>query len=437
LDTTVATWTKGATLYYPNWRHATPGTAFDFWNYDPQGKGWYVYGEGTVSKDGKSVVPDPGVEIYEFTGAMVGSPAEAPPWFGNGPNVADPIDLSTGLFVYNHTDLVLPDTIPLQFTRTYRTDDTTSRPFGIGFTDSYEMFMVGDTFPYTYQELILPNGSRIHFDGISPASTEGTYTQAVYENFSSQTSWYGAILAWDTSFPGATWSITTKDGTKYFFPDSYRSTNPAGSALLGIRDRHGNTLTVNRDSSGAVTQILSPGGRYINFTNDIYHRITSATDNSGRTVGYTYNDFDELSTVTDPDGGVTTYTYGSGDNMASIEDPRGITYLTNQYDTNGRVIKQTLADGSTYQFAWTLTSNTAETFTEVGEQPPGSNGSSAAILAFRACTSCMEGYLPLVSQVIVTDQLGNARKVQFGSTGYMTSDTRAYGTTIQQITTYH
>jgi YD repeat-containing protein len=122
--------------------------------------------------------------------------------------------------------------------------------------------------------------------------------------------------------------------------------------------------------------------------------------------------------------------------MLTIEDPRGTTYLTNQYDTNGRVTKQTLADGNTYQFAWTATSNTAESFTESGQITPGLNGLPGSILAFRACTSCIEGYLPLISQVDVTDQRGNIRRVQFGSTGYRTSDAHAYGTSIQQTTTY-
>jgi len=110
--------------------------------------------------------------------------------------------------------------------------------------------------------------------------------------------------------------------------------------------------------------------------------------------------------------------------------------LTNEYDSNGRVIKQTFADGNTYQYVWTTTLNTGQSFTESGEEPPGSNGLPGSILTFRACTSCNEGYLPLISQVNVTDQRGNVRQVQFGSTGYMTSDAHAYGTSIQQTTTY-
>ena len=64
----------GAQLYYPNTYNSSAGTRFDFWNYDPDQKGWYVYGHGTVSADRSQIIPDTGVEIYEFTGAMVANP---------------------------------------------------------------------------------------------------------------------------------------------------------------------------------------------------------------------------------------------------------------------------------------------------------------------------------------------------------------------------
>ena len=43
----------------------------DFWNYDPSDKGWYIYGKGSVSANGKQVIPDPDVRVWEFTGAMI------------------------------------------------------------------------------------------------------------------------------------------------------------------------------------------------------------------------------------------------------------------------------------------------------------------------------------------------------------------------------
>jgi hypothetical protein len=99
LDVRDTTGPKGARLYYPNTYNYPPGNAYAFWNYDPDQKGWYVYGEGKVSSDRSQVIPNPGVVIYEFTGAMVANPRNAP---NSGPvpqplnSGGDPVDLGTG-----------------------------------------------------------------------------------------------------------------------------------------------------------------------------------------------------------------------------------------------------------------------------------------------------------------------------------------------------
>ncbi len=53
----------------------------------------------------------------------------------------------------------------------------------------------------------------------------------------------------------------------------------------------------------------------------------------------------------------TEYTYDASHRMPTLKDPRGITYLTNAYDSNGRVITQTQADGTAYQSAYTVNVN--------------------------------------------------------------------------------
>jgi len=45
---------------------------------------------------------------------------------------------------------------------------------------------------------------------------------------------------------------------------------------------------------------------------------------------------------------VTAFAYNSNDQVTTITDPRGTVYLTNQYDSSGRVTQQTQADGNTF-----------------------------------------------------------------------------------------
>ena len=436
---------KGARLFYPNAGHLAPGIPFAFWNYSADQNGWYVYGQGEVNATGSTIVPDPGVVIYEFSGAMVGSGSAGPDTgnpAGDPSDDGDPVKLSSGLFVYTKTDLVLPDVIPLSLTRTYRQNDSWSRPFGIGTSDPYEMFIGGngDSFGGTpYVDLVLPDGSRIHFTGVGPGPNYTSYLSSA-----AGTPWYGAIISSASAMinpnnyplPGL-WHLQTKDGTIYSFPESDGLIIPACQALVGITDRYGNQVTITRSARPACTisKISSPNGRYITFTYDSSNRITSATDNIGRVVQYTYDGSGRLATVTDANNGLWTYAYDSSNRMLTITDPRQITYLTNQYDAVGRVILQTQADGSTYQFAWTPTANT--TNAHFGSVSGGGSGPAPySVSAFRLCSACSEGFLPLVAQVDVTDPNGNVRRVVFNPQGYTTTDTRALGKPEQETTTY-
>jgi RHS repeat-associated protein len=425
---------EGARLFYPNSHNAAPGTQFNFWNYDAQQKGWYVYGVGTVSVNGKQIVPGPGVEIYEFTGAMVGSgaaekalgPTAYPP-----PRAGEPVDLSSGLFVYTKTDLVLPDVIPLILQRTYTSNDSLSRTFGIGAMQDYDIFISGNTNPYTYQELMLPDGARLYFQNY--AADGGTsLPDADFVHTASQTIWYGATITWNNA-TGSGWVLTRRDGMKYFFPEALGASNPGLMAVTGIQDRYGNTVEIDRDAVGNITKVSSPNGRYISFQHDTTNRVTQAQDNLGRIMSYVYDSTGRLSTVTDANNGVTTFTYDSNNNMLTIKDPRGIVYLTNQYDGNERVSQQTLGDGGIYKFAWTSGTSSVLGFAESGSLPTG--GSASAVIGFRTGTGT-EGYLPLVSEVQVTDPRGVVRDVKFNSTGQMTSNTYALGKPEQQAFIY-
>ncbi len=399
---------QGARLFYPNSYKYPPGAVSNFYNYDADAKGWYVYGQGRVSPDRSQVVPNPGVVVYEFTGAMVSNPNNAPPPPGHDRR-GEPVDLLTGLFVYSKTDLVLPDVIPLVLTRAYRPNDYISRAFGIGTNHNYDIFMVGDNnlgpFPegYTYQDLILPDGGRIHFTRTSPCSVNGycSFGDAVYTATSTTTDFYGATIRWGGTAPGAAWTLTKKDGTVYQFPDSDNSTVPQAAAPIAMNDRYGNAVTFTRDFFHNLTQIMSPNGRYIQFTYDSSNRITQAQDNFGRTVQYAYDPSGRLSTVTDANNGSWTYTYDSNNNMLTIKDARQIIYLTNYYDANNRVYKQVQADNSTYLFSYTL----------------NQNGN--------------------VTQTNVTDPRGNVEQVAFNADGYMASDTFAVGKPVQEVITYN
>src|SRR5207244_8984999 len=98
-----------------------------------------------------------------------------------------------------------------------------------------------------------------------------------------------------------------------------------------------------------------------------------------------------ICTVTDPAGGVTRYTYDASNRILSITDPRNITFITNEYDPNGRVVRQTQADRGVWSFAYTPVNR--------------------------------------IPQTTVTDPRGNQTTYTFNSQGFMLSRTDALGET--------
>jgi RHS repeat-associated protein len=385
---------SGAWLVYPNYGHAEPGQALQFFHYDPEEKDWYVYGVGTVARNGAQVVPDAKTRLYEFTGAMLqtGDPVPGGGWTPGGPGWADPVDPSTGVFVLHKTDLYLADVIPIALTRTYNSADSAMRPFGRGMSHLYAMFLWSAQ-QWQQADLILPEGGRVHFVRTSAGTS---WVDAVFVHQETQTTsatptnWYKSVLSWN----GNGWNLQLTDGTVFVFGEN--------APLQRIRDRYGNTLTITRTNgqSGNITRVTSPNGRWIAFTYDAGNRVTQATDNIGRTVRYAYDAAGNLADVTDAENHVTAYTWTASNQLATITDPRNITFLRNTY-TNGRVSAQSSGDGTaTTQFAYTV----------------GGSGN--------------------IVQTDITDPRGNRESLLFNSDHYIVSDGQAVGLPEQRTHTF-
>jgi YD repeat-containing protein len=378
---------KGARIIYPNYTHLPAGAHVPFWNYDADHRGWYVYGHGTVSPDGKQVIPDAGVRVWELTGAMIsGSPTPPGGWPHSSASGGDPVDLDTGLFNYHKTDLVLPDTIPIVIERSYRQGDTNSYSFGGGMASLYDMRLWSEN-NYHEADLILPNGTRVHYVRIS----EGTgYKEAEYKSTSTPGMFYASILRWNELESG--WDLTLTNGLTYVFGDF--------APLQAIRDRFGDQLTITREhvQTGNITQITSPHGRWVTFFYDANNRVTEIKDNGGQTLKYAYTTGGDLEKVTDAAERVTKYEYDGSGNMTAITDGRGNKYLENKYDANDRVYKQIAVDSGTYEFSYTLNSESK------------------------------------VESTTVTDPRENKRKVTFNADGYSTGETLGLGTSLEATT---
>jgi RHS repeat-associated protein len=391
--------TKSIRVIYPNYQRLPAGTRADFWNYDPA-QGWQIYGRGTVSANGKQVIPDPNVGFRQIISFGMGlSKDSTPP--PKGPPIngcvrgGDPVDCATGLFLQTETDLAIRDTIPITVTRTYRQNDPTSRSFGIGTNLSYNMSLYTASTAAIPPEvdLILSDGSRVPY-----LFNSGTaLSNSVWMHTGTPSIFYGSTLAAFRNGSSEGFKITLLDQTILQFG----SDPPNG--ILSITDRNGNSLTfttANPHTGGNITRVTSPSGRFVQFNYDTSNRITRATDNIGRAAVYGYDGAGRLYSVTDPDGYTEYFAYDSVDRMTTVTDKRGNTQVTNTYDQNSRVTQQVLADGAVWQFAYNLA-------------PDGSGN---------------------VTQTTTTDPRGIVRQDSFNSSGYLTQEIRAVGRPEQQIT---
>jgi RHS repeat-associated protein len=416
--------TRPARLVYPNYTAAPPGTTTNAWLYDPAEKGWYIYGHGRVSRDGKVIEMDREVGLYEFTasahsfgpdpgrgrgcpfcpGAGGGNPDARGGGSGSGKGAAgvgkpgseeaaDPVSLSTGIFVQAEEDLVVEDLNPISVLRVYRHTNANLEMFGHGWSSplNWYLWKPGDG---TKLNLVLPNGVQVEY-----VNTTGTgCCTGVYKHTSSPGVFYNSTMyVMQGTSSQLAWKLTLKDGRSYFFAAE-------GGGLISYTDRFGNKTTITRNQHSqsvidSITRITGPTGRWIAFTLNTDGTVAQMTDSIGRTYSYSYQS-GYLQSVTDPAGGVRQYSYDSNNRLRTITDETNNVIVTNDYDANGRVSQQTYANSGTMQFAYTLDVN--------GK----------------------------VTQTDVTDQRGNIRRVSFDSRGYITSSTYPVGTTEAQTTTF-
>ena len=114
--------------------------------------------------------------------------------------------------MYTKTDFIIPDTMPIDLTRTYRHARFSCRDL----SESVRVIhtrcsSVGTTWPYTFVDLILPDGGRVHYDRVSPGTS---FTDAIYEHNGSPSAFYKSRIRWIGG-----WELKLRDGSVYMFPD--------------------------------------------------------------------------------------------------------------------------------------------------------------------------------------------------------------------------
>lgn len=254
---------------------------------------------------------------------------------------ADPVNIRTGAFEFNQTDFALSGRgFSIDFNRTYNSKlFERSGKFGNGWTTSYSSYYYQD--PDTMNVQVYLGGALAALFTTSDGGQ--TFTPPVGE-FDS--------LVWDNG----SLVYKTLEGVKYVY--SKELTDNLG-ILEQIVDTNNNITTLTytdvRDIP-LLTAITDPSGRSLEITygssdddvkwDKIVQIEESVNSSDPRIVTYYYDGLGRLIQVQENNSyqGATEYIdkyfdYDVDDRLMTYTDPRG-TILYNEYDTDGRVIKQ-------------------------------------------------------------------------------------------------
>lgn len=240
-----------------------------------------------------------------------------------------PISLATGDTFIKQTDISLPGlggglTLVRTWNSIWPSTQTASQVglFGPNWRSNFEerVFLGSDN----YMKYARGDGSFWSFGYYG-----GPYIVSAPTNES-------ATLTAGTSY----WTITFKNGEQRQFD------NTSGN-LIAIVDRNGNTTSLSYDSVGRLVTITDPASRHLYFSygSPTSFLVTSVTSDFGVSTSYTYNSQGLLLQVTEPDQSTLNFDYNSQSLIADVKDSNGIILEAHTYDSSGRGLTSTRANG--------------------------------------------------------------------------------------------
>jgi len=297
------------------------------------------------------------------------------------PTSWDPVDMATGAFLLDSTDIALGDSAPrgLAFSRSYnslrRADD--SSELGFGWTHNWKGSVtirsavdagLGETTTAeaaplmlaaaAVNDLIDSRAPRTARNWVISALITDWATDQLLDNAASVTIGKRTlqfIKMPDGSYvapAGLSATLVEEAGGDFVlterFGNIYRFDADHEYRLQSITDQFGETLNVEYQADGKLNYVEDADGRRLIFTysND---RISTITDSTARTVSYAYDSEENLISVTDPASDVTEYHYHDANTgsaykekhlIVAVENGKGEITIRNFYDDQYRVFKQ-------------------------------------------------------------------------------------------------
>ena len=291
----------------------------------------------------------------------------------------EPIDLVTGDYLYDHTDLTIgngPYPFTLDYRRVYNSGARLrDGRLGLGWTDNLDIKVFSgsdgfqglgedspiDAVPAIVELFVsfdLLNGTRpVENIAITTVAQRWFMDQLIGNTVTVQNAGSSSqfVLLPDGSYnppPGVAATLTKNgDGTFRLRHKDGRALdfNSQGNASAWS-DPNGNRITFSY-SGANLTGIANGKGRSFALTYT-GSRVTQVADNTGRSVSYTYDSAGNLVSYKDAAGNTTRFEYSGNGLMTRTFYPTfpSTPFMVNTYDTNGRVQSQANANGHVYNY---------------------------------------------------------------------------------------
>ena len=237
----------------------------------------------------------------------------------------DPVNLSTGNFIYDFEDLAIDGEIPLSFHRYYNSKDSRISVLGKSFRYNYEIYLnVNDDGEV---DIIMEDGQHKVF-----AVENGVY--------------YGKNTATD---------FLTSDKQHFYLKDVDDNTYifDKDKKLIRIENRNNLGISLTYDEDKLLIKVVNDYGDCLNYEYDEKTNLLARVfDHTGRDVVITYSDEKRIKTVCSALGKNISYEYASNGRIKDIVNSQKIHTVENIYDKKFRVIRQLFSDGGSMSFEY-------------------------------------------------------------------------------------
>lgn len=236
---------------------------------------------------------------------------------------ADPVNLSTGNFVYDYEDMKIDGEIPLSFHRYYNSKDIRKGTLGNCYLHNYEVCVYEKA---ETVELRLADGRINYFE----KKEDGTYI--------------GKNSVLTTLTQAENGFVLTETGVeKIFF-------NQQGY-MVRKEDMNGRGISFFYNDDMQLIKAQTDNGEYFAYKYNQDELMVEVADHMSRLVLLEYKN-NRLHKVVSPSGATSVYEYGVNGRITEVVNNRNILAVKNVYDKNFRVTHQTFADGGTMSFEY-------------------------------------------------------------------------------------